>query len=155
MSSIFYPFIALVVIGSALAGLTIWSRRMMAAKVAALALTLALFGTGYATAVELLGRPKPIQIEWWGRDLTEARVIAAELREDEAIYLWLAIEGVEAPVSYALPWSLEAAKQLNGAMEEAEEEGVGVQMRSPFNASPDDQEPMFYAEPQPALPPKA
>lgn len=155
MLSLLYPFVALVAIGSALAALTIWSRRMLLAKLGALALTVALFGTGYATTVELLGRPKPVEIEWAGHDLAEARVIAAEMREDVAIYIWLAIDGVDAPVSYVLPWSMETAQQLSGAMEQAEEEGGDVQMRAPFSSSPDDQEPMFYAEPEAAPPPKA
>ncbi|MGF1625252.1 MAG: hypothetical protein ACFCVH_10235 [Alphaproteobacteria bacterium] len=155
MLPLLYPFVALVAIGTALAGLTIWSRRLLAAKIGAIALTVALFGTGYATAVELLGRPKPIGIEWAGHDLAEARVIAAEMREDVAIYLWLGVDGVEAPVSYVMPWSMEAAQQLNGAMAEAAEEGGDVQMRDPFNATPSDEEPMFYATPEAPLPPKA
>jgi hypothetical protein len=155
MLPLLYPFVALVAIGTGLAGLTIWSRRMLMAKAGAVVLTLALFGTGYATTVELLGRPKPIDIEWSGHDLAEARVIAAEMREDVAIYIWLGIEGVEAPVSYVMPWSMEAAQQLNGAMQQAEEEGGDVQMRDPFNASPSDEEPLFYATPETPLPPKA
>lgn len=155
MLPLLYPVVALVIIGAALASLAIWSRRMLLAKSAAIVLTVGLVGTGYSTTVELLGRPKPVDIEWSGHDLAEARVIAAEMREDVAIYVWLGIDGEEEPRSYVLPWSDEAAQQLHGAMQQAEEEGGEVQMSQPFESSRDEQEPMFYATPIEALPPKA
>ena len=155
MLPLIYPFAAFVIIGTGLAGLTIWSRRLLVPKIGAIALAMGLLGTGYVTTVELLGRPKPIDAEWFGANLAEARVIAAEMHEDEAIYVWLAIEGEETPRSYALPWSDEAAQQLSGAMEEAEQDGSDVQMRDPFDGDPDDADPLFYAAPEVALPPKA
>ncbi|MEZ5669284.1 MAG: hypothetical protein R3F55_17980 [Alphaproteobacteria bacterium] len=155
MLPLLYPFVALVVIATGLAGLSIWSRRMLVPKLGAIGLTLCLFVLGYGTMVELLSRPKPIDAEWGGRDLAEARVIAAEMQEDVAIYVWLGIDGVEGPRAYVLPWSQEAAEQLNGAMQQAEEEGGEVQMRDPFDATPDDQDPMFFASPVAPLPPKA
>jgi hypothetical protein len=154
MLPLIYPFAAFVAIGTALAGLTIWSRRMLLPKIGAIALAVGLFGAGYVTTVELLGRPKPIDTQWFGAHLAEARVVAAEMHEDVAIYIWLAVEGEEAPLSYALPWSDQAAQQLNGAMQQAEEEGTEVEMRSPFESAPDDDDPMFYATPPEALPPK-
>jgi hypothetical protein len=154
MLPLYIPFAALVVLGSGLAGLTIWSHRLIAAKVAAIALTGGLFAVGYGTMVELLGRPKPMGVDWFGPDLADAQVLAAEMHEDEAIYLWLAVEGEQTPVSYVMPWSQEAAEQLHGAMEQAEEEGGEVQMRDRYDATLDDQEPMFYAAPETALPPK-
>ena len=155
MLPLLYPFVAFVIISAALASLAIWSRRMLLAKSAAIVLSVALIGTGYASTVELLGRPKPVDVEWSGHDLSEARVIAAEMHEDVAIYLWLGLDGEEAPRSYVLPWSDEAAQQLHGAMQQAEEEGGEVQMSQPFEATRDDQDPLFYAKPIPALPPKA
>lgn len=155
MLPLLYPFAILIAIGTGLAGLTIWSRRMLWAKLSAIGLTVMLFAGGYVTMVELLGRPKPIEVEWAGHDLGKARVIAAEMREDVAIYLWLGVEGTDAPVSYVLPWSRQAAEQLNGALRDAEEQGGEVEMREPFEATPDDADPMFYAAPETPLPPKA
>jgi hypothetical protein len=53
-----------------------------------------------------------------------------------------------------LPWSLQAAQQLQEAMSQAEADGTAVRMTMPFESSLDDSEPMFYAMPQPAMPPK-
>jgi hypothetical protein len=155
MLSLIFPFAVFVAVGTGLAGLTIWSRRMLLPKIGAIVLAVSLFGSGYVTTVELLGRPKPIDTEWFGAHLAEARVVAADMHEDVAIYLWLAVEGEESPRSYALPWSDQSAQQLNDAMQEAEEEGTDVQMRDPFDGAPDDEEPMFYAAPEVPLPPKA
>lgn len=154
MIPLLYPMVGLIVVATGLAGLAIWSRRMLLPKIAAISLTLGLFGLGYGTMVELLSRPKPIEAEWSGHDLGEARVIAAEMHEDIAIYVWLGIDGENGPRSYVMPWSQEAAEQLNGAMQRAEEEGGDVQMRDPFDATSDDEEPMFYAAPIAPLPPK-
>ena len=74
--------------------------------------------------------------------------------ENEAIYVWLVMPGATEPCAYALPWSLEAAQQLQDAMNQAEADGTAVLMGMPFEASLDDREPMFYAMPQPAMPPK-
>jgi len=74
----------------------------------------------YAT-VELLGRPKPASLEWGGAFAEGATVIARELRENEAIYLWLVLPGETEPRAYALPWNLEAARALEEAVEVAEQ----------------------------------
>jgi hypothetical protein len=76
------------------------------------------------------------------------------LREGENIFLWLELEGAAEPRSYVLPWSQPLAKQLYGAQREAEAKGTKVNMRMPFNSTRNEQEPLFYAQPQAALPPK-
>ncbi len=148
-------FFAIVALGTALATLTIWSRRRPAAKVAAVGLTGALFISGYFSLVELLGRPKPIDLEWGQPDLADATVLGSDMREDEAIYLWLRFDGVDVPRAYVLPWSQDLAQQLQSATRQAEEDGTEVRMREPLNGDrPDDEEPVFYAQPQSPLPPK-
>jgi hypothetical protein len=54
-----------------------------------------------------------------------------------------------------LPWSQQAAQQLQDAMGKAEADGTGVEMKmQSADAGLDTREPMFYAQPQPALPAK-
>jgi hypothetical protein len=106
----------------------------------------------YGGSIELLGRPKPLRLEW--RDAADARVVSALPVENEAIYVWLMMSESSEPCAYALPWSLQAAQQLQEAMSQAEAAGTTVRMTMPFEASLDDREPMFYAMPQPAMPPK-
>ena len=106
----------------------------------------------YGGALEMMSRPKTVRLEW--RNLAEATVLAASMREGEAIYVWLEIEGTNEPRAYALPWNRDLAEQLQTAQREASENGSHVQMRLPFEPSLDDREPKFYALPQPPLPPK-
>jgi hypothetical protein len=106
----------------------------------------------YGGSIELLGRPKPLRLEW--RGASDAQVLSAMPVENEAIYVWLIMPGASEPRAYVLPWSLEAAQQLQEAMNQAEADGSAVHMAMPFEASLDDREPMFYPMPQPAMPAK-
>jgi hypothetical protein len=106
----------------------------------------------YGGAIELLGRPKPLRLEW--RDAADAEVLSAMPVENEAIYVWLLLPDSAEPSAYVLPWSVQAAQQLQEAMSQAEADGTAVRMTMPFEPSLDDREPMFYALPQTAMPPK-
>ena len=106
----------------------------------------------YGGAIELLGRPKPLRLEW--RDAADAEVLSAVPVENEAIYVWLVTPDSSEPRAYVLPWSVQAAQQLQEAQSQAEADGTGVRMTMPFESSLDDREPMFYAMPQPAMAPK-
>ena len=88
-----------------LANIAVWAPRKLRLKVTALITTALFLPTAYVTLSDLMSRPKPVAIEWLERTLPEATVLSAQLREDVAIYLWLAMEGVEEPRAYALPWS--------------------------------------------------
>jgi hypothetical protein len=112
----------------------------------------ALIALVYGGGIELLGRPKPLRLEW--RPSAEAKVLSAVPVEDEAIYLWLDMPGAPEPRAYVLPWSLQQALQLQKATSEAEANGTGVRMSLPFEGGLDSREPKFYAMPQPALPAK-
>lgn len=154
MDHLMYLFAAVVLAAAALTSITVRARRELWAKVAALALAALLMATAYVSLVDLLGRPKPASMEWVKGAVPEATVLGASMREDEAIYLWLQFDGVQEPRAYVLPWSMETAKQLQRATREAEAQGAPVRMRRPFESTPDPNEPLFYPEPQPPLPPK-
>jgi hypothetical protein len=106
----------------------------------------------YGGAAELLGRPKPLRLEW--RDAEKAQVVSAVPVENVAIYMWLTMPGSQEPRAYTLPWSPEAAQQLQDAMTKAETDGTAVEMSMPFDMGEGHGEPMFYAKPQPPLPVK-
>jgi hypothetical protein len=116
------------------------------------AIFLLLIGVVFGGTIELMSRPKPVELEW--RDMARANVLGASLREGEAIYVWLEIEGEDEPRAYAMPWDMQAAQELQGAVAEATASGTGVVMAQPFDAGLDEREPMFYALPQPAMPAK-
>jgi hypothetical protein len=148
----------LFVVGAALVALlsliSIWAPRRLAIKSTALTTAVLFLPVSYAALVDLLSKPKPVDLEWWLSEATEAEVLASRLVEDEAIYLWLRLPDLSEPRAYVLPWDRGSAEQLQQAMREAERQGSGVQMRMPFEPSLEDREPKFYAPPQPALPPK-
>jgi hypothetical protein len=148
----------LFIVGAALAALlsliSIWAPRRLAIKGAALTTAGLFLPVSYAALVDLLSKPKPVDLEWWQGEAAEAEVLASRLVEDEAIYLWLQLPDVAEPRAYVLPWDRASAEQLQQALREAEQQGSGVQMRLPFEPSLEDREPKFYTPPQPALPPK-
>jgi hypothetical protein len=121
------------------------------------ALFLLLVGLVYGGAVELLGQPKPLRLEW--RDgAEEADVIGASMAEGEAIYVLLQYPDGTPPRYYQVPWSQTAAESLQQALRDGQEQGTGVKMTiaggSSGQSGNDTREPMFYAPPQPALPDK-
>jgi len=154
MSNVLPLFAITVVLAAALATVSIWAPRRLLVKLTALGLALAFMPAAYGAMVGLLSKPKPASLEWWLSRSGEATVLGSTYQEDEAIYLWLQLDGMVEPRAYVLPWSQDMAEQLQQASREAQEQGLGVRMRLPFEPSLDDREPRFYALPQPALPPK-
>lgn len=137
-----------------LANISVWAPRKVWVKVSALVTTALFLPAAYLSLADLLSRPKPIEFQWGNLDLAEATVIGSSMKEGEAIYLWLGLEGLEEPRAYTLPWDQEMAQQLYDAQRAAEAEGNGVRMSMPFERSWDKRERRFYAPPQPPVPDK-
>ena len=152
MDYLIYLYTSTVIIAAALASIAVWAPRGLWLKLSALGLSGLMMATAYTGLVNLLGRPKPVNLEWMLAAVPDATVLGATMRENEAIYLWLKFKDNPEPQSYVLPWNLEQAKELQEAMRQARGRGTKVRMRKPFERSLDRAEPMFYAEPQPALP---
>lgn len=146
------------VIGAALvlllSSIAIWAPRSVKLKVAALLSATLILPLGYVSLNDILSRPKPMQLETAHKQLQEVGVLSSLMKENEGIYLWLQLPNIEEPRSYKLPWSEDMAKQLHKAKQDAEASGTNVQMKKPFEKTVDDKDPVFYAAPQAALPPK-
>lgn len=154
MSDLTYLFAIAGALAAVLASISIWSRRALAVKVLALTATVLFLPAAYASLTQLLGRPKPVTLEWVHRAADDATVISTQLVEGKGIYLWLRLPDVEEPMSYALPWSEQLARQLHGAQRQAQRNGTNVKSRKPFAKRSDESETVFYAEPQPEPPAK-
>ncbi len=154
MTDLTYMFTAVAILAGVMAGISIWSRRRLWIRFAALAVAALLLPLSYAAFAQLLSQPKPISLEWWFRQADEATVLGSSIQEGEGIYLWLQFSTLDEPRAYRLPWDRELAEQLQAALREAEENHSQLRMRGPFEPSLDDRDPKFYALPQPALPPK-
>jgi len=155
MTDLYLLFAFAVVLMAFVVNLALWSKRHISLKLGALSAAVLFFGTVYFGFSDLLSRPKPVDIEWAQRNAEEATVLGAKMNEGEAIYIWLAMDGVTEPRSYVLPWSQNTARQLHEAQQEAEAKGAMVKMRLPFkDAEEVVEEQQFYTPPQMALPPK-
>ncbi len=154
MSLLNQLFIVATLLAVGLAILAVQAPGVLSRKLIALGLALALLPMGYLAFSELLGRAKPMALEWWLTRAAEATVLGSLLREDEAIHLWLLLDNADEPRGFVLPWDQKLAEALHEALEESEANGTGVRMRLPFERSWDHREPQFYALPQPALPMK-
>lgn len=142
-------------LAAVLVNIAIWAPRRLWVKLAALATAACLLPVAYLGFAELLGRPKPADLEWTRSEAAEATVLAARLREGEAIYLWLGFEDLNEPRSFVLPWSEAMARELYGAQGEAQENGGEVRVRLPLKSDLTRDDPVFYAAPQQPPPLKA
>ncbi len=77
------------VLAAALAIVAVWSRRSLGARVGSVGLLVITLAAGYVAYVDLLSRPKPAMLEYRRAGMAEADVLAAALRQNEGIYLWL------------------------------------------------------------------
>ena len=154
MTGVLQLFVGAAALAATLGLISIWAPRRLAIKGTALATAALFLPLAYASLVELLSKPKPVDLEWVLSGTTEAEVVASRLVEDRGIYLWLQLPDIFEPRAYVLPWDRASAEQLQQAMRDAEQQGSAVQMRLPFEPSLEDRAPKFYALPQPALPPK-
>ena len=157
MANLHFTFAGFALLLVALGAVTVWSRRRAFWKSIALALVILAVPLGYFAYVDLLAKPKPMRLEF--RDLGETEVISAVLKEGEAIYLWLNVEGE--PRYYEMAWSEGVALELQTAMREARRTGTGVGMRlqelveGDFEGSAEQRPAQkFYALPYPAPPEK-
>jgi hypothetical protein len=153
MTELTYLFATLAVLAGVLTSISIWAPRRLVIKGTALVTTTLLLPLAYTSMVDLLSRPKPVDLEWW-LHAEEATVLGSQIQENQGIHLWLQLPDVAEPRAYVLPWNRDTAERLQQARRAAEQQGGDVRMRLPFEASQDDREPQFYAAPQPALPPK-
>ena len=148
--TILFGFLAIVALLLVLSAVR-WARSGAARALIVLLFALML-PAAYAAPAALLGKAKPVTLEWLNAQVAEATVLSATMVENEAIYVTLMWE--QAPNLYSLPWDRRMAEQLQNAMREAERNGTRPMMRLPFERSWDDREPRFYAQPQPKMPDK-
>lgn len=147
-------FAGLTVLAGVLGSISIWTPRKVWLKCTALCTLSFFLPVAYFTMTDLLSRPKPADLEWLHRQADQAQVLGTRMKEGEAIYVWLQMEGVKEPRAYVLPWDQQLARQMHGAKREAESKGRPLMMGKPFQPSLEQRGKKFYAAPQPKLPPK-
>lgn len=150
-----WTFVALVAAATGLALLAVRGTLSLGVRCGALGLSAVIMAAGYGGLSELMSRAKPVNLEWARASAKTAKVAASHLSENEAIYLWLILDGETEPRAYRLPWDLAMAKQLREAQRQAERRQSEVRMKLPFkNRRADESVNVFHAPPRPAPPPK-
>lgn len=143
-------------LGGLMALVGVWMARSGAARVTLVILLVGFLGAVFADTSSLLGRAKPVSLEWLQPHIAQATVLGSHPVEDEGIYLTLLLsQEQKEPRLYRIPWDSRIAQQLMDAQTQAQEGGTQVIMSHPFEASLDRDEPLFYAPPQPKLPDKS
>ncbi len=97
----------------------VFSRGRLWRKVAALLALVALVPTLYLAVTGLLGLPKPVGTAWLDNFTEYRRVIAYDIHEDKAIYLWLDMADGSEPRVFAIPYDKETVTRLQGAEDRA------------------------------------
>ena len=154
MTSFLIAFLSLAVLLGAFAYVAVptGSRARRAIIAGGFAVILGALFFGYS---DMLGRPKSTRLEVFRTGMQDAKVIGSYLKENDGVYLWLQLPGLDEPRYYKLPWDEKVAKALQDAIAENERQhGSGVGMGLPFQRGWDREEPKFYAQPQPKLPDK-
>ncbi len=128
--------------------LGVWLLAMRRTVSAALVYTV-LGITVAAGLLEMQARPKPVAMEW--RNTQDAEVLWFAIQEGTAILVLL---DIGEPRLYSLSWDQGQAEKLLKAGQDAEDDGGTLKMRQPFEPSLSGQNDLFYADPQPAPPPK-
>jgi len=85
-------FVIATALAAVLASIAIWSPRALPLKVAALICATALLPLTYISLNDILSRPKPVQLETVHKDIEQVQVLSSMMKEDEAIYVWLATQ---------------------------------------------------------------
>jgi len=123
-------------------------------RLAALGLAGVALALAYGGAAELLGRAKPTRLALFERGDERPVLAASHMVEGEAIWLWLVLEGSEAPRAYRLPWSVQTAEALRRAEARAEQNGTRVEVERPFANDDQPASETFRVPPPEPLPRK-
>jgi len=132
MDMLIYVFIIAVLIAATLASLAIWAPRVARVRVAALVVTALFIPLSYVLFVEFLSQPKPKAFEWFERNVEEAEILGVSLKEGEAIYMWLRLDGAVEPRYYVFPWSLKLAERLEDEVDNAINRNSKLVIKNPF-----------------------
>lgn len=132
MDMLFYFFAATIAVAALLAIIAIWAPRRPIVRFSALAATILIIPLGYIQLTEMLARPKPIEFEWFRKDVEQAQLLGVSLDEGRAIYMWLRIDKDIEPRYYKLPWKQQVAEKLEDLIDNALRHHSTIILKKPF-----------------------
>lgn len=119
MSLVAISFVACFMLAAVAGWAAVSSAGRLSRKIAALVALALLVPAGYGSISELLGRPKPASSAWLEDFTTYHTVIAWDIHEDKAIYLWLEMPDGQEPRVFAFPYDTATVSRLQKAGERA------------------------------------
>ena len=133
MSQLFFFYLAAISAAVLLATVAIWAPRRTPPRAAAVILAVAVIPASYAALAELLGRPKPVDHEWWSDRTATAVLLATSVDEGRAIYLWVHLDGETRPRYYQLPWRRTLAERIQEVTDEAIQTRGRIEIKDLFS----------------------
>ncbi len=133
MDILFYVFAGATGIAAALASIAIWAPRPTRVRVLAMVITSLFIPVIYVQLIEMLSKPKPMNFEWYERNVETAVLLGVSLREGKSIYLWLQLAGSVEPRSYVIPWNQRLAERLEDAVGDAVRRNSTIVLDNPFS----------------------
>lgn len=119
MSLVAISFVACFMLAAVAGWAAVSSAGRLSRKIAALVALTLLVPAGYVSISELLGRPKPASSAWLEDFTTYHTVIAWDIHEDKAIYLWLEMPKGQEPRVFAFPYDTATVSRLQKAGDRA------------------------------------
>jgi hypothetical protein len=146
-------YLLFVLLGCLLAILTVWSRKQLRIRIAAVLLLIGLVALNYNALTSLLGYPQPLDNLAMDSSEGDSVVLAASIDEGVAIYLWLRHPNERAPRYYKMEWDQQKAIELKRAMEQSTRDNSALMMKPDYEKSLEINKPkLFYALPHERLP---
>lgn len=132
MHALLYVFAATIGVVALLAIIAIWAPRKPVVRFSALAATILVIPLGYLQLTEMLSRPKPVEFEWFRKDVEQAQLLGVSLDEGRAIYMWLRIDQEIEPRYYVMPWKQQTAEKLEDLIDNALRHNSTIILKKPF-----------------------
>lgn len=132
MNALLILFVATLTVAAILAMLAIWAPRKPIVRFSALFATILFIPIGYIQLTEMMSRPKPIEFEWFRKNVEQAQLLGVSLDEGRAIYLWLRVDKDIEPRYYVMPWRQTIAEKLEDLIENALRRNATIILKKPF-----------------------
>lgn len=132
MDIIYYLFAAMILTAAVLGALAVWAPRRTWVRFTAVGVVALFVPLAYVQLIELLSKPKPMELAWYERTREKAIVLGIDFDEGNAIYLWLRLKGDTAPRYYQIPWHPQLAQKLQDGLEDAVRRNSVMVITNPF-----------------------
>ncbi len=119
MSLVTISFIICFMLAAVAGWAAVTSPGRLSRKIAALVALALLVPAGHGSISELLGRPKPASSAWLEDFTTYHTVIAWDIHEDKAIYLWFEMPDGKEPRVFAFAYDTATVSRLQKAGDKA------------------------------------